>query len=195
MDHCIGSFLDTIKKEDYYNNTIFVFFGDHGLVRNATHMHKSEDQLLLTRYHVPFVLYAPGLINEGKTYDKVASEVDVLPTIASLASIPYVNSTFGKDLLDKKYDEMRYAFTIKHRQGPELGLIGDQFYFFINADKTNRRLHRIYSDIPRENIIEKFPDVAAKMEHLCFGIFETAKYIRFHNSPKEVAGKVELVNP
>jgi hypothetical protein len=81
---------------------------------------------------------------------------------------------------------MRYAFTIKHRQGPELGLIGDQFYFFINADKTNRRLHRIYSDIPRDNIIEKFPDVAAKMEHLCFGIFETAKHIRFHNSPKEV---------
>ncbi len=191
MDHSIGIFMDTAKKSGYFNNTVFVFFGDHGLIRNATHMHKSEDQLLLTRYHVPFLIYEPSKIKKSATFNKVASEVDVLPTIAAFSGIPHVNSTFGKDLLDPGYDEQRYAFTIKHKHGPELGLIGDQFYFFINADKTKRRLHRIYANVPRKNVIKKYPEVAKKMEQLCLGIYETAKYIRSHNSPAHVTEMVK----
>ncbi len=191
MDHGLGVFLKTAKKEAYFNNTIFVFFGDHGLVRSALHMHKAEDQLLLTRYHVPLVIYAPGLIRQGKIFDKVASEVDVLPTIAGIASIPYVNSTLGRDLLDDRYDTRRYAFTIRHKHGPEIGLIGDKFFFLTNVAGTQRRLHQIYSDVPRNNVIDEFPEVTAEMDRLCRGLYETAKYMRFHNSPERVAAQLE----
>jgi phosphoglycerol transferase MdoB-like AlkP superfamily enzyme len=194
MDHSLGFFLQTAKKEAYFNDTIFVFFGDHGLVRSALHMHRGEDQLLLTRYHVPLVIYAPGLIREGKIFDKVAGEVDVLPTIARIASIPYVNSTLGRDLLDDRYDAYRYAFTIRHKYGPEIGLIGDKFLFLTNTAGTTKRLHQIYSDTPRKNVIGDFPEVAAELERLCRGLYETAKYLRFHNSPEMVAAQSNLKN-
>ncbi len=42
MDHALGIFMKKAKGEDYFKNTIFVFFGDHGLIRNASHMHKAE---------------------------------------------------------------------------------------------------------------------------------------------------------
>jgi phosphoglycerol transferase MdoB-like AlkP superfamily enzyme len=187
MDHSLGIFLKKAKKEAYFNDTIFAFFGDHGSVRSTLHMHKSEDQLLLTRYHVPLVIYAPGLIKQGKIFDYVASEVDVLPTIAGIASIPNVNSTLGRDLLDDRYNTRRYAFTIRHKYGPEIGLIGDQFFFLTHVAGTKKRLHQIYSDTPRKNVIDEFPEVAAKFEQLCRGFYETAKYMRFHNSPEEVA--------
>ena len=193
MDHSLGIFLKIAKKEYYFNNTIIVFFGDHGLVRNASHMIKAENQLSLNRYHVPLLIYAPCLIKEGKSFNKVASEVDILPTIAEIASIPYVNSTFGRDLLDDTYDNNRYAFTIKHKKGPEIGLIGDKFVFAMTASGTNKRLHQIYSETPRKNVIDEFQKVSIELEQLCSGYYETAKYIRFHNSPEEVKVKANII--
>ncbi|NVM20326.1 MAG: sulfatase-like hydrolase/transferase [Desulfobacterales bacterium] len=189
LDHSVGFFLETAKRQDYFNNTIFVFFGDHGLPRHASHMHKSEDRLMLGKYHVPLAIYAPGLIRGGKVYHKMASEVDLLPTIAGLASIPYVNSTFGRDLLDDRFDARRHAFTIVTKGGVEIGVISNKFYFLTNADGSNKRLHEIYSDTPRKNLIDKFPQIAAELERICRGIYETARYIRYHNSPEMVAAK------
>ena len=192
MDHSIKFFLEAAEKDDYLNNTIFVFFGDHGSGRrHPLHMHKAEEQLKLTKYHVPLIIYAPGLIKEGKIYDKVASEVDILPTIAGITSIPYVNSTLGRDLLDERFDGNWYAFTIRHWQVPYIGLISDQFYFLISADGTNKRLHQYYSDDPTNNIVDEFPEVAANMEQLCRGIYETVNYMRYHNSPVMVTSKVQ----
>ncbi|MBF0227773.1 MAG: LTA synthase family protein [Desulfobacterales bacterium] len=186
MDHSIGQFFESAKKEEYFNNTIFVFFGDHGLPAKAAHILKSEEQLELTKYHVPFVLYFPSQIKEGKIYDKVASEVDVLPTIAGLANIPYVNSTFGKDLLNESLDNDRNAFIISHRSVPEIGVLNEKFYFLINADGTNKSLHGYFSDNPMENIIKDFPSEGSKMEDLCMGIYETLRYMRFDNSPEKI---------
>ncbi|MCJ7774361.1 MAG: LTA synthase family protein [Desulfobacterales bacterium] len=62
LDHAIGYFFKIAKNEEYFDNTIFILFGDHGLKRNATHMQKGENQLTLVRFHVPLIIYAPVLI-------------------------------------------------------------------------------------------------------------------------------------
>ena len=184
MDHCVGYFLENAQKEDYFKNTIFVFVGDHGLIRNAKHMYKAECELALTRFHVIFLMYAPEIIKNKKVYEKVASEVDLLPTIAAFTSTSYTNSTFGKNLFE--ITDSNYAFTIKHQNNPIIGLIGNDFYFLMNADKSNKRLHKIFSDTPSENVINKFFNVAAEKEKLLTAIYETAKYIRYNNSPKKI---------
>lgn len=183
MDHSIGNFINTAKKEGYFNNTIFVFFGDHGLPGSAPHIQRAEEQLGLTRYHVPLLIYAPGIIKKGAAIDKIASEVDVLPTIASLASTPYLNTTIGRDLFDPHYDDRRYAFTINDQSTtPHIGLVSDGLYFIMSVDGSDKKLHSLSSDKPRENIINKFPDEALKMEQICRSIFEAARYMRYHNS-------------
>ena len=103
-------------------------------------MHKSENQLTLVRFHVPLIIYAPKLIKKGQIFDKVASEVDLLPTIANLASTSCINSTFGRNLLCNRFDSMRYAFTIRHSRVPGIGLISDKFYFLAQGDGTQKRL-------------------------------------------------------
>ncbi len=35
-DYCFKKFMEAAKKEAYFNNTIFVFVGDHGVEGNAT---------------------------------------------------------------------------------------------------------------------------------------------------------------
>jgi phosphoglycerol transferase MdoB-like AlkP superfamily enzyme len=185
MDHSIGAFMRMARQGGYFDNTIFVFHGDHGLGREAAHRPAFEQELLLTRLHVPLLIYAPGRLGPPRVIDTVASEVDVLPTLAGLAGRPYVNTTFGRDLFDPRFDGRRYAFTILHMPVPQLGLIGPDHYFAIKADGRGAQLFRTAADLPPENVIASQPEIARPMEEICRGIYEYARFIRYHNADAE----------
>jgi phosphoglycerol transferase MdoB-like AlkP superfamily enzyme len=187
MDHSIGAFMEMARTGGYFDNTIFVFHGDHGLGREAAHRPAFEKELFLTRNHVPLLFYAPGRLGAPRMIDRVASEVDVLPTIAGLAGQPYVNSTFGRDLFDPRFDDRRHAFTILHMPVPHLGLIGADYYFTIKADGTGRQLFPTADGVPVTNVIEAHAETAREMEAICLGLYEFARYIRYHNAGETVA--------
>jgi len=187
LDHAIGNFIETARKEKYFENTVFVFLGDHGVPGRADHMPKSEELLDLGCFHVPLLFYGPGVIPEPKQCDVLAGEPDVLPTLASLLSMPYVNSTLGRDLLDPRFDSSRHAFTAVFAGARRmLGLVGPDYYFRISSEGTERALYDPLSENPRENLLERRPERAAEMERLLQAIHETARYIRYHNAPDHV---------
>lgn len=190
MDHSIGHFIKLAKEEGYFDNTVFVFFGDHGTNDYAgDHAPKHETQLLLGSYRVPFVIYAPKLLDGGRVEHKLASEVDVLTTLANLTGHTHTNTTFGRDLLDESYDEKRFAFTINHSSIPNIGLIGDEYYFRMRANGSDRNLFKLGTDNPRENYLEREPALAAEMEQMVSGYYETARYIMNNNAPLKSEGK------
>jgi len=193
LDHSVKFFLDAARESGYLDNTMFVFLGDHGSAgRHPTHMPRAEDELKLTRYRVPLIIHAPGLIKQGQIHDKVASEMDLLPTLAALLSVPHVNSTLGRDFFDDQFDRQRFALIVQHQRIPDIGLIGDKFYFLVRADGSNVRLYHYFSDTPERNVIEDYPEIVAQLEPLCRGLYETAKYMRFNNSPEMIASKIEI---
>ena len=182
MDHSLGVFMRLARSADYFKNTIFVFYGDHGINGfGGNHTPKFESKFSLTGFHTPLVFYAPGLITKPQRIEKVASEVDLLPTIAGLAAPGYVNTTLGRDLLDPRFDSQRYAFTIRHHNVSEIGLIGKDYYFRMYADGKNKLLAATSSAEPLKNVLQQHPEVAARMEALTLGIYETARYMLYHN--------------
>ncbi len=187
MDYSIGHFMELAKKSDYYKNTIFVFWGDHGISGSAgEHVTPGESTsgLRLGSYRVPFVIYSP-LIKEAKVYDKVVSEVDALPTIASMANISYTATTLGRDMFDEKFDNSRYAFTIKHDPNPIIGLIGEKYYYRTKADGSDAKLFDIYSKTPLKDHASENQELVKKMDALVHGIYETAKYMPYFNKRED----------
>ncbi|MFA6195565.1 MAG: sulfatase-like hydrolase/transferase [Sulfurimonas sp.] len=188
MDYSIGHFMQEAQKSPYYKNTIFVFYGDHGISGNAgQHMSKGESSsaLDLGALRVPFIIFSP-LITEPKVYDKVVSEVDVLPTIASMLNISYVATTMGRDMFDTQFDEKRYAFTITHSSNPFIGFIGEKYYFRTRHDGTMSGLYDAYSDDPLKNHASEQPELFKKMQDLTYGMYETSKYIPYFNKREDV---------
>lgn len=182
MDHSIGHFMEQARQASYFDNTIFVFYGDHGITGyGGQHTPEFESKYLLTGFHTPLLIYAPQLL-PARQLDTIASEVDLLPTLAGLAAPGYVNTTLGRDLLDPRFDDRRYAFTITHYSNPEIGLIGPEHYFRMYADGSNKLLLDTGSAQPAANVLTEQPALAAEMEALTRGLFETAKYMRFHNA-------------
>ncbi len=182
MDHSIGWFMREVKKAGYFDNTLFAFFGDHGIAGNAgIHTHKADTQVGLGMNRVPFVIYNPVLIPEGKVLNTVASEVDVFTSLASLSGQPHINTTLGRDLFNPAFDNDRHAFIIAHAANTTIGVVNEEFYFRMPLQGEGKQLHRIHSDEPRQNLIEQYPQQAQQMEALTRGLYESARYISSNN--------------
>lgn len=128
------------------------------------------------------MIYAPKLIRGGRTYDNIASEMDVLPTIASLTSHEYMNKAMGRDLLDPAIGSRHYGFTIIHRSIPEVGIFNDKFYLIMSENGSNKHLHLLDSDDPEEDVSGKYPEEVKNMERMLRGFRETSKYMLYYNS-------------
>ena len=188
MDHSIGHFMKIAEKEPYFNNTLFVFFGDHGIhASTGKHTRKSEEQLAIQGLRVPLVLYGKGIITEAESFDKVASQVDVLPTIASLTRTNYVNSTMGRDLMDERFDASRYAFTIEHGGSRVIGLLTDEYYFMMGFDGTGKRLHKLDAENPREDVSAQHPEITATLFEYMGAMRDTIQYMRENNKPDDIS--------
>lgn len=185
MDHSIGYFIEQARKEAYFDNTIFVFYGDHGIggypgEHTAPYLNHTQ----LSSLQTPLLFYAPTLL-KPEQIDKVASELDLLPTIAGLTGIEYINTTLGRDLFDLKFDDQRYAFTIQHGRNSTLGLLDKNYYYSVMEDGSKATLYDIHSQEDRQNVMQQHKEQAAKMRELTFGIFETTKYMLHHNKPEK----------
>lgn len=184
MDHSVGQFMELAAQAGYRDNTLFAFFGDHGITGFAgEHAGKAETQLDLGSNRVPFIIYGPGLLPEPRRFSRTAGEADVMATLAALAGRSYVNTTLGRNLLDDALPGEHYAFKIMQVTPPRIGLIGAEYYFQMSTDGSQKELHRIHGDNPRDNLITQLPELAAQLESMTRGYHETAKYMLYHNKP------------
>jgi phosphoglycerol transferase MdoB-like AlkP superfamily enzyme len=179
-DYCFQQFMEAASKEKYYDNTIFVFIGDHGIPGNSGEMFPDAwTEQRLTAEHVPLLFYAPKLL-QPRRLNHICSQMDVLPTIAGLTNISYVNSSLGKDLLDTTSQHFAFIFDPDNSMA---GVVkGD--YFYRSQLKTKKE--EFVSVVNNEKPGNDSAAVAAKeqMRLLSQAIYETSKYLLLNNKKK-----------
>ncbi|HMG59806.1 MAG TPA: LTA synthase family protein [Burkholderiales bacterium] len=173
LDFSLGSFFAKAREAPYFKNTVFLMYGDHG---NPSTQQTPWEQLLLTGYHVPCVIYAPGLVKGGRRIDFTASLPDSLPTALSLIGVPYLSTALGRDLLDLGPGDRHFSL-IGHT-----GVLDDEFYF--RLDPGGPRLFRYRSEKGAEDVHERFPEKVAELQRLQQALYETSKYMLYHNPPR-----------
>lgn len=180
-DYCFQKFMEAAQKESYFNNTIFVFVGDHGLEGNATAIYpKAWTEQRLADEHIPLLFYAPDLLSPQLHIEPV-SQIDILPTIAGMLQQPYTNSTLGRDLLDTSKKE-NAAFIIYHAPG-WIGIVGDQYFYRKNIRFNKEELVPVKNGLPVLSSLQQ--DSAKKhMSALTTAIYETARWMLVNNRKK-----------
>ncbi len=177
-DYCFQQFMETAKKSPWFNNTIFVFIGDHGVSGNATAMYPSAwTEQRLTDEHVPLLFYAPAIINPQRR-SEVVSQIDVLPTIAGMIHQPYTNTTLGRDLVNQKGKE-NAAFIIHHDEG-KIGVVTDNYYFAKHLWFNKETLEPIQPNLPPLTA-QQTDSVKRHLSELTSAIYETAKWMLVNN--------------
>ena len=101
MDMNIGRLLDAFEKSAYRDNTIIVFWGDHGWhLGEKSHWRKFALWEEATR--APLIWVAPGVAKPGTKSDRPVDFMSIYPTLAELCGIPtprHVEGTSIRPLL------------------------------------------------------------------------------------------------
>jgi phosphoglycerol transferase MdoB-like AlkP superfamily enzyme len=92
-DYAIGKFVDKVKKQPWFNDTIFVFVADH------TAGSAGKVELTEEKYHIPFLVYSPGFI-KPQIFPHYASQIDFAPTLLGLLNFSYYSKFYGENVLE-----------------------------------------------------------------------------------------------
>jgi phosphoglycerol transferase MdoB-like AlkP superfamily enzyme len=90
-DYAIGELIRLSKAEEFYKNTIFVILADHDSRAYGNEI------VPVKRYHIPAVIIGGPV--EKSRYEKVASQMDLLPTVFALAGIGDKHPMLGRNVL------------------------------------------------------------------------------------------------
>lgn len=95
-DMAIGKFFERASKEPWFKNTIFVLTSDH--TNLSDHSYYQTD---LGGFCSPIIIYEPGNTErKPEIQDKIAQQIDILPTIMGMLNYQKPYFGFGIDLLN-----------------------------------------------------------------------------------------------
>lgn len=98
-DEAVGDFFRLAQTRPWFENTLFVVLGDHGLAIAPLEGRLTPHRLDQLVHRVPLILFSP-LLPKGQVVTGLASQIDLLPTILGFFGIVSPRPGLGRDLLD-----------------------------------------------------------------------------------------------
>jgi iduronate 2-sulfatase len=174
VDAQIGRLLDAYDRLGLADNTVIVFWSDHGY-HLGEHGLWFKQSCFEEAARVPLILYAPGMKTAGKTSRQLVELVDLYPTLAELTGLtPPKNLqgySVGKLLKDPEASWDHPAFTqVERGPGPGHSVRTDRFRYtqwlfgqrgqeLYDHDADSQELHNLASD-------PQYAQVVAQMKEL-----------------------------
>ncbi len=126
-DYAIEKFMEQASRKPWFDDTVFVFVGDHP----SSLAGKTE--VPYEMYGVVSMMYAPKHI-APQTIPVLCSQLDIAPTLLGIIGFEYISPFFGKDVL--KMEEGR-AWVSTYQL---LGYEDDNYFAVLYPSKTKHAL-------------------------------------------------------
>jgi phosphoglycerol transferase MdoB-like AlkP superfamily enzyme len=127
-DYALKQFFEMAQKQPWFKNTVFVILADHC----ASSSGKTE--LPLDKYRIPAFVYAPDFIAPAH-YNKLMSQIDLMPTVFGLLNFSYQSKFYGQDVLKTNYEPRAFIATYQN-----LGFIKDNVLTIISPKQKVKQL-------------------------------------------------------
>lgn len=147
-DHALREFFETVSKEPWFDNTLFVITGDH--TNEAWH-----DEYLTEsgRFEVPVIFYHHGSDLKGLS-ESIAQQIDIMPTVLSYLDYDSTYVSFGCDLLTTPQEE---TFAVNYTNGVYQFYKGD--YLLQSTGDRPLGIYRFKTDrLLKKNLIGTVPE-------------------------------------
>jgi phosphoglycerol transferase MdoB-like AlkP superfamily enzyme len=102
-DHCLGLFIQKLKKTPIWKNLLVICIADHGISYP-----KGLTEADRRRYRIP-MLWLGGAVKTPRIFNKLCNQTDLPATLLGQLGINHRQYTFSRDVMSKNYT---YPFAI-----------------------------------------------------------------------------------
>jgi arylsulfatase A-like enzyme len=182
LDTALGRLFDSLEARSDWQDTALCLTSDHGeeLYEHGTWAH-SWNQLNHEGTHVPLILKTPGQ-SKSNTVTKPVSQLDIAPTLLTLADAKISSEVLGQNLLN--YEE-RPVISEMHGHSDShlyrLSIRHDGYHYIYDGDSNRCLLYSLSA--PADNI-ENLYDVQCpisnrfdkmRLKHISAGVLDMLK--------------------
>ncbi len=97
-DHCLGTFVEELKKSDVWSNLLLVMMPDHGFTYPIR-----TDKYYPESFRIPMI-WIGGAIKNPKIVDKIVNQSDMTATILAQMNISHNDFPFSRNVLADNYN-------------------------------------------------------------------------------------------
>ena len=151
-DMAIGRFFETASRQPWFQNTIFVLTSDH--TNQSDH---TEYQTDLGGFCSPIIIYDPSQPT-GEIQDKVAQQIDILPTVLGILGYPREYLGFGIDVLNSPKED---TWAVNYLNGIYQYV---KYGYVLQFDGTNTKAVYSLDDRLMKNNLKDKTEVQPQME-------------------------------
>jgi len=170
FDKALREFFKSASTQPWFNNTLFVITADH-----SGPSYRPQYETRTGIYKVPLVFYLPNSNLKG-VVTHVTQQVDALPTILDICNYPKPYYAFGKSVFDSSQYNYAYNYLDETYQ------LTDDNYTLIFDGQNPLALFKYKSDtLEQYNLLNKLPDVQARMENQIKAVIQNYNYAFIHN--------------
>lgn len=182
LDFNIGKLMEMAKAGGYYDNTIFVFFGDHNTrISQIPHMPPVFEQLGLESNHVPMLIHAPGLL-KPRVIDEAVGLADLLPTVAGMAGVSFTQGAMGRDIQQPAPEGERVVpLVLREGTFPLIGGVTQNHLLQMQHDGSAPTMHDLASNTPLDDVAAQHPQEFQRLLELTRGLHESARLMLYRN--------------
>ncbi|MEY2925031.1 MAG: hypothetical protein RLZZ337_1579 [Bacteroidota bacterium] len=149
-DYSLQKFISLAQQQPWFEETLFVFVADHGAPLNPVY------EMPLAYNHTPLLFYCPKYLNQPKAYTKMASQIDIFPTVMGILQKSYTNNTLGIDLLN---EDRPYVLI---NGDDKYGVLDEKWFLMVKNDGT-KKLYQ-YQDKNNKDFLPEESERAKAME-------------------------------
>ncbi|MOA03442.1 Lipoteichoic acid synthase 2 [compost metagenome] len=186
LDFNIGRLMEIAKEGGYYDNTIFVMFGDHNTrISQIPHMPPAFEKLGLESNHVPLLIHAPKLL-EPRVIEDAVGLTDLLPSVLGMAGLEFRNGAMGRDIQQPAPEGERVVpLVLREGTFPLIGGVTKDFLLQMQHDGSQPTLHDLASPTPLDNVADRHPEEFQRLLGLTRGMHETSRLMLYQNVRKD----------
>ena len=152
-DMAIGKFFEKVSQEPWFKNTIFVLTSDH--TNLSDHAFYQTD---LGGFCSPIIIYEPG--NEERQpeiQDKIAQQIDILPTLMGMLNYPKPYFGFGIDVLNTEKED---TWAVNYLNGI-YQYVKHGYVLQFDGERT-RAMYELGDSLMEKNIIKELENYKIK---------------------------------
>ncbi len=117
VDQRVGAILDQLNTEGVLDNTIVMFFADHGRP-----MPWGKQWLSVEGLQIPLIMRGPG-IGKGSVESRLVSLIDLAPSMLKLAGLAVPSWMEGEPILGVEFPKRNVLFAARDRCGDSMDRI------------------------------------------------------------------------